>query len=140
MKLHEVKLTTLNLSATLTKSNVKYNVNLFSVNKCISKLFWVNPNQTRGILASPPPSHPLPPSPTTKLFLITFQPDIQLTWNFMTFPKIYLWEFWQKTFLKSKVTWSYRHPLKIFGRKFGNRTVVYIYIFKATKAIQTLCI
>ena len=36
LKLHEVRLTTLNLSATLTKRFVKCNVNLFIVNKCIT--------------------------------------------------------------------------------------------------------
>ena len=39
MKLHEVKLTTQNLSATLSKGFVKCNVNLFSVNKCIKIIF-----------------------------------------------------------------------------------------------------
>ena len=43
LKLHEVKLTTENLSARLTKGFIKCNVNLF--NKCINKCIFKNINK-----------------------------------------------------------------------------------------------
>ena len=41
---------------------------------------------------------------------------------------------------EKKVTWFYRYPLQICGRKSWNHTVAYVYQFKATRAIRALCI